>query len=153
MHSLKCHPSLRPTSAWRLGLGWGMGHFLRLNALKSLEHKFLLKFSICWFFLTKYLLESFSICIIFDVFGFWSIFNTMTIIFIHNIYLLHDVIMTRWNFAPKVRSYLSPTIIVFEIPWTLTMIIGPLQLAIHVLQDHWAGEQKSHWDKTNKRHT
>ena len=28
--------------------------------------------------------------------------------------------------------------------------IGPLQLAIHVLQNRRAGEQKSHWDKTNK---
>ena len=32
-------------------------------------------------------------------------------------------------------------------------IIGPLQLAIHVVQNRHAGEQKSHWDKTNKRHT
>ena len=30
--------------------------------------------------------------------------------------------------------------------------IGPLQLAIHVVQKSHAGEQKSHWDKTNKRH-
>ena len=31
----------------------------------------------------------------------------------------------------------------------LTMI-GPLQLAIHVVQNHHTGEQKSRWDKTNK---
>ena len=31
--------------------------------------------------------------------------------------------------------------------------IGPLQLAIHVVQNHHAGEQKSLWDKTTKRHT
>ena len=31
--------------------------------------------------------------------------------------------------------------------------IGPLQLAIHVVQNHRAGEQKSHWDMANKRHT
>ena len=31
--------------------------------------------------------------------------------------------------------------------------IGPLQVAIHVVQNHRTGEQKSHWDKTNKRHT
>ena len=31
--------------------------------------------------------------------------------------------------------------------------IGSLQVAIHVVQNHCAGEQKSHWDKTNKRHT
>ena len=31
--------------------------------------------------------------------------------------------------------------------------IGPLQLAIHVAQNRHAEEQKSHWDKTNKRHT
>ena len=30
------------------------------------------------------------------------------------------------------------------------LIIGPLQLAIHVVQNRRAGEQKSHWDKTNK---
>ena len=29
--------------------------------------------------------------------------------------------------------------------------IGPLQLAIHVVQNRHAGEQKSHWDKTNKK--
>ena len=29
----------------------------------------------------------------------------------------------------------------------------PLQLAIHVTQNHRAGEQKSHRDKSNKRHT
>ena len=28
--------------------------------------------------------------------------------------------------------------------------IGPLQLVIHVVQNRRAGEQKSHWDKTNK---
>ena len=28
--------------------------------------------------------------------------------------------------------------------------IGPLQLAIHVVQNRRAGGQKSHWDKTNK---
>ena len=28
--------------------------------------------------------------------------------------------------------------------------VGPLQLAIHMVQNHRAGEQKSHWDKTNK---
>ena len=28
--------------------------------------------------------------------------------------------------------------------------IGPLQLAIHVVQNHHVGEQRSHWDKTNK---
>ena len=31
--------------------------------------------------------------------------------------------------------------------------IGSLQVAIHVVQNRRAGEQKSHWDKTNKRHT
>ena len=29
-------------------------------------------------------------------------------------------------------------------------IIGPLQLVIHVVQNRPAGEQKSHWDETNK---
>ena len=27
--------------------------------------------------------------------------------------------------------------------------MGPLQLAIHVVQNRYAGEQKSHWDKAN----
>ena len=27
--------------------------------------------------------------------------------------------------------------------------MGPLQLAIHVVKNRHAGEQKSHWDKTN----
>ena len=31
-----------------------------------------------------------------------------------------------------------------------TAKIGPLQLAIHVVQNCRAAEQKSHWDKTNK---
>ena len=31
-------------------------------------------------------------------------------------------------------------------------VIDYLQLAIHVVQNRRAGEQKSHWDKTNKRH-
>ena len=35
----------------------------------------------------------------------------------------------------------------------MALVIGPLQLAIHVVQNRHAGEQKSHWDKTNKRHT
>ena len=29
--------------------------------------------------------------------------------------------------------------------------IGPLQLAIHVVQNGHAEEQKSHWDKSNKQ--
>ena len=28
--------------------------------------------------------------------------------------------------------------------------IGPLELTVHVVQNRQAGEQKSHWDKTNK---
>ena len=40
-------------------------------------------------------------------------------------------------------------------PGTHCSAIGPLQLGIHMVQNHGAGEQKSHWDKTNKtlRHT
>ena len=34
-----------------------------------------------------------------------------------------------------------------------TLGIGSLQVAIHVVQNRRAGEQKSHWYKTNKRHT
>ena len=32
----------------------------------------------------------------------------------------------------------------------ISLAIGPLQLAIHVIQNRHAGEQKSHWDKTNE---
>ena len=32
----------------------------------------------------------------------------------------------------------------------LYKINRPLQLAIHVVQNRHTGEQKSHWDKTNK---
>ena len=35
----------------------------------------------------------------------------------------------------------------------VTPILGPLQLAIHVVQNRRAGEKKSHWDKTNKSET
>ena len=35
-------------------------------------------------------------------------------------------------------------------PGTHWSAIGPLQLAIHMVQNRHAGEQKSHWDKTNK---
>ena len=31
--------------------------------------------------------------------------------------------------------------------------IGPLQPAIHVVQNRHGGEQKSHWNKTNKRYS
>ena len=31
--------------------------------------------------------------------------------------------------------------------------IGPLQLAIHVVQNRHPGEQQSYWDVINKRHT
>ena len=34
----------------------------------------------------------------------------------------------------------------------LMSAIGNLQLAIRVVQNRRAGKQKSHWDKTNKRH-
>ena len=37
--------------------------------------------------------------------------------------------------------------------WLFKDPIGPLQLAIHVVQNRHAGEQELHWDKTNKRHT
>ena len=32
----------------------------------------------------------------------------------------------------------------------LSCVIGPFQLAIHVVQSRYAGMQNSHWDKTNK---
>ena len=35
--------------------------------------------------------------------------------------------------------------------WCEQGLIGPLQLAIHVVQNHRSGEQKSRWDKTNQR--
>ena len=33
---------------------------------------------------------------------------------------------------------------------SIMLTIGPLQLAIHMVQKCRAGEQKSHWEKTNK---
>ena len=33
---------------------------------------------------------------------------------------------------------------------SIILTIGPLQLAIHMVQNRRAGEQKSYWDKTNK---
>ena len=35
----------------------------------------------------------------------------------------------------------------------LLLRIGPLQLAVHVVQNGHTGEQNSHWDKTDKRRT
>ena len=35
-------------------------------------------------------------------------------------------------------------------PTSCGLSIGPLQLAIHVVQNRHAGTQKSYWDKTNK---
>ena len=35
-------------------------------------------------------------------------------------------------------------------PGTHWSAIGPLQLATHMVQNRHAGEQKSHWNKTNK---
>ena len=37
-----------------------------------------------------------------------------------------------------------------KLPTIFVNLIGPLQVAIHVVQNRRAGEQKSHWDKTNK---
>ena len=31
--------------------------------------------------------------------------------------------------------------------------MGPLQVVSHVVQNHLAGEQETHWDKTNKEHS
>ena len=33
---------------------------------------------------------------------------------------------------------------------SIILTIGPLQLAIHMVQNRRAGEQELHWDKTNK---
>ena len=50
---------------------------------------------------------------------------------------------------PMARAFIG------QYSWTrpCEVLIGPLQLAIHVVQDRHAGEEKSHWDKTKKRHT
>ena len=41
----------------------------------------------------------------------------------------------------------------FEVLFSYVLWIGPMQLAIHVVQSPHAGGQKLHWDKANKRHT
>ena len=38
----------------------------------------------------------------------------------------------------------------FDCKWLVGFYQGNLQLVIHVVQNRRAGEQKSHWDKTNK---
>ena len=50
---------------------------------------------------------------------------------------------------PMARAFIG------QYSWTrpCEFLIGPLQLAIHVVQNRHAGEEKSHWDKTKKRHT
>ena len=56
--------------------------------------------------------------------------------------------------SQKNETYCSiPWIIAYGIGLLCGLWIGPLQLAIHVVQNHHAWEQKSHWDKTNKRYT
>ena len=49
--------------------------------------------------------------------------------------------------------FFNPSIYIQILPsdlLTFSYRIGPLQLAIHMVQNDRAGEQKSHWDKTNK---
>ena len=61
--------------------------------------------------------------------------------------------LNPWKRWCKQWKKLWPSI---SIDWLININqsrIGPLQLAIHMVQNHHAGEQKLHWDKTNKRHT
>ena len=50
------------------------------------------------------------------------------------------------KFARYTRSLKAYAIIVLYI----VSLIGPLQPAIHVIQNRNAGEQRKHWDKRNK---
>ena len=51
---------------------------------------------------------------------------------------------------PNYEAALTLVCHIFTIPPSQLIIMGPLQLAIHVVQNRRAGEQKSLWDKTNK---
>ena len=57
-------------------------------------------------------------------------------------YILDRIIrIWRWEMSP-----FGP----WPEQWYLMSQIGPLQLAIHVVQNRRAGEKKSHWEKANK---
>ena len=61
--------------------------------------------------------------------------------------------LNPWKRWCKQWKKLWPSI---SIDWLININqsrIGPLQLAIHMVQNHHTGEQKLHWEKTNKRHT
>ena len=55
-------------------------------------------------------------------------------------------------FLGKAKRKLFPKLLAgaVERMYMRTAKIGPLQLAIHVVQNCRAGEQKSHWEKTNR---
>ena len=55
----------------------------------------------------------------------------------------YDIFLRVWDIEPSPNPQ----------PGRPGVAIGPLQLAIHVVQNRRAGEQKSHWEKTNKKHT
>ena len=55
-----------------------------------------------------------------------------------------------WNEDPSSRPTFDR---LHEIKTTFVqeeVIMGPLQLVSHVVQKHIAGEQETHWDKTNR---
>ena len=54
-----------------------------------------------------------------------------------------DIFLRVWDIEPSPNHQ----------PGRPGVAIGPFQLAIHVVQNRRAGEQKSHWEKTNKKHT
>ena len=66
-----------------------------------------------------------------------------------------------WQFPRNVPKFfwyfyirtLSKLVFDTRFCWGFHAITGPLSLPIHEVQNRHAGEQKSHWDKTNKRHT
>ena len=70
--------------------------------------------------------------------------------------MLSDFLVTLFNKAqsdPRLPTYEAALTLIchiFTIPPSQLIIVGPLQLAIYVVQNRRAGEQKSHWDKTNK---
>ena len=74
--------------------------------------------------------------------------------------------MLLFVYTTALRKFVIFTSRYFKLSWNTTVLsqsncrnfswssvtyeIGPLQLTIHVVQNRHAGEQKSHWDKTNK---
>ena len=55
-----------------------------------------------------------------------------------------------WFFSICQKMMFTKVVVKCHYHLSCLTMIGPLQLAIHVVQNHHTGEQKSRWDKTNK---